>query len=184
VLRPLAASVALLTLVTVGLTACSDDTTSAKRSTGASAKEAATLVQRGLEELAAGDDDAASETFGKALDLDPRNAYAHYNLGYLAQQAGDDEAARRQYDDALADLPTLASALYNKAMLLEGEDLEESVALYRRALEAAPDNAAAHMRLGFALVHLGQTKAGGDELAEGIRLDPSMRSVAAPTYDD
>ncbi|SFD03405.1 Tetratricopeptide repeat-containing protein [Nocardioides terrae] len=181
-LRRLFASVALLVLVSTGLTACGDDEGDKKSS--ADAKAAAKLVKKGLDQLADGDPDAATTTFDKALDLDPKNAYAHYNLGYLAQQAGDDDAAGKEYDDALAALPTLTSALYNKAILLEDDDLDQAVALYRKALTSDPDNAAAHMRLGFALVHLGQKDEGAAELAQGLRLDPSMKSVPAPTYAD
>jgi len=141
-------------------------------------------VAQGLDQLAKGDTAAATTTFTNVLSLDPVNPFAHYNLGYLAQQADHTTEARKQYDAALAALPTLAPALYNKAILLEDIDLEQSVELYRKALASDPDNAAAHMRLGFALVHLGEKDDGGDELAKGIELDPSMASVAAPTYAD
>ena len=39
------------------------------------------------------------------------------------------------------------------------------------------------MRLGFALVQLGQTDEGETYLAKGVGLDPSMVDVKAPSYD-
>ena len=96
--------------------------------------------------------------------------------------AGDTATALEHYDDALAVDAAYGPALYNKGILLETTDLEGSVDLYRRAVEAQPEFAPAHMRLGFALVHLGQTDEGEDHLEKGIELDPSMRDVPAPNY--
>lgn len=185
--RRLLAALPLVGLTLFGLAACGDDHPTAKphataSSTGSDA--ASTLVQQGLDQLTKGDTAAATTTFTNVLALDPGNPFAHYNLGYLAQQAGRPDEARQQYDAALRALPTLAPALYNKAILLESTDLEQSVELYRKAVASDPKNAAAHMRLGFALVHLGKKQEGGDELAKGVELDPAMRSVAAPTYAD
>ena len=55
--------------------------------------------------------------------------------------------------------------------------------MYRKAVEVDPTMAAAFMRLGFALVHLGETDEGSTFLEEGIRPDPSMADVDAPAYD-
>lgn len=140
------------------------------------------LVQQGLDQLGAGRTDNARATFERVLAADADNAYAHYNLGLIAQRAGDDARAMQEYDAALAAQPDLGSALYNKGILTESADLPAAVALYRRAVAAEPDFAPAHMRLGFALLHLGSTADGEAELAAGVRLDPSMTDVQAPSY--
>ena len=51
------------------------------------------------------------------------------------------------------------------------------------AVEPDPEMAAAHMRLGFALIHLGQVAEGEEHLGKGLSLDPSMAEVEAPSYD-
>lgn len=186
--RPLLAVLALLGVLVV--TGCSGDDgddggggspSSPTSSAGLSA--AATLVQQGLDQLAAGDAATARSTFENVLALDADNVYAHYNLGVIAQQSGDDTQAVASYDEALASDDAFAPALYNKAILTESDDLRAAVELYRRAVAADPTMAAAFMRLGFALVHLGEKDEGATYLAKGVELDPSMADVDAPSYD-
>ena len=181
--RPILAVLALLSVLVV--TGCGGDDadkepSAASSSAGLSAAD--TLVQAGLQQLDAGDDAKAGATFENVLELDPGNVYAHYNLGLLAQDAGDDARATKQYDAALETDPDFTSALYNKGIVLEGDDLEAAVDLYRRALAVDPDLAAAHMRLGFALLHLGKTDEAEKHLSTGVELDPSMADVQAPSY--
>lgn len=176
-------------LAAVGLSGCSGDgsddkPSSAKSSAKSSASLSAadTLVQTALKQREAGDDAGARATFANVLELDPDNVYAHYNLGLLAQESGDDALALEQYDAALKTDPAFTSALYNKAIVLETDDLDAAVELYRRALAIDPDLAAAHMRLGFALLHLGKTEEAQEHLSTGVRLDPAMADVEAPSY--
>ncbi|MBM7520485.1 tetratricopeptide repeat protein [Nocardioides nitrophenolicus] len=182
--RPTLAALALATLVLV--TGCSGDdekkpAPAAESSAGPSAAD--TLVHTGLRQLEAGEDAKARATFENVLELDRENVYAHYNLGLLDQKAGRTKDAGAHYDAALATEPEFAPALYNKGILLEASDLEGAVDLYRRALDVDPKLAAAHMRLGFALLHLGETKEAEEHLATGVELDPSMANVEAPSYD-
>ena len=144
---------------------------------------AAALVQQGLDQLEAGDDRSAAVTFGNALTVDPDNVFALYNLGLLHQNRGQDAKARAFYDRALDRDPAFVQALFNRAILTEQTDLEEAVGLYERAVQEDPSFAAAHMRLGFALEHLGDIDRAEQALAEGIRLDPAMANVTAPSYD-
>jgi Tfp pilus assembly protein PilF len=169
----------------LGLTAaCSGDEESADGDTPALGDPAVErLLTTGYEQLDAHRTPAARTTFENVLDLDADNVYAHYNLGLIAQAAGQEDAALAEYDAALAVAPEFASALYNKGILTEDEDLDAAVELYRNALESDPEMAAAQMRLGFALEHLGQQAEAQKHLAEGLRLDPAMADVTAPTYD-
>ncbi|MCR1782867.1 tetratricopeptide repeat protein [Nocardioides carbamazepini] len=181
--RPAFAALALLTLILVA--GCSGDDGEGKPAaaeSSASLSAADSLVQTGLEQLDAGDDAEARTTFENVLELDPDNVYAHYNLGLLAQGAGRQDDAVKQYDAALATDADFAPALYNKGILLEATELDAAVGLYRRALKADPDMAAAHMRLGFALLHLGETAEAEEHLSTGIELDPSMADVEPPSY--
>ncbi len=163
---------------------CSDDTSdSGKKDQSSAASAVETLVATGVSQLESGDTGAASGTFNSVLALDPENLLAHYNLGLIAQQREDAAAAISHYDQALAANGEYGPALYNKAILLETTDLEGAVELYREAIEAQPEFAPAHMRLGFALVHLDRTDEGEEHLEKGISLDPSMREVAAPDYE-
>jgi Tfp pilus assembly protein PilF len=183
--RPALAVLALLSVLVV--TGCSSDGSTDKgasptASSSASPSAADTLVKTALQQLDAGEDAKARATFESVLVLDPDNVYAHYNLGLLAQDAANDALAIEQYDAALKTDPKFTSALYNKGIVLEPGDLEAAVALYRRALAIDPGLAAAHMRLGFALLHLGKTDEAEKHLSTGVKLDPSMADVQAPSY--
>lgn len=162
---------------------CTEDEPAEEETPALSAETISQLVENGAMQLASGDVDEAQQTFTGVVEVDPDNVLAHYNLGLIAQRNGDVESAIEEYDAALEADDTYGPALYNKAILLEKSDLEESVALYERALESQPDFAPTHMRLGFALVHLGRTKEGERHLERGLALDPSMKDVAAPDYD-
>ena len=140
-------------------------------------------MQSGIEQLTAGQDKAAQTTFENVLALDAENLYALYNLGVIAQNAAKTDEARDYYDRALVTQPDYAPALYNKAILLETIDLDESIQLYRQVIGIDDQMAAAYMRLGFALVHLGQTEEGEGFLGQGIALDPAMEKVEAPRYE-
>ncbi len=181
-LRRLAVCLAVLT--TLGIAGCSSEgevkPKSPETSTSASAVDA--LVRTGLDQLGAGDAAAAQVTFENVLELDPDNVYGHYNLGYLAQEAGNDGRAKKHYDAALAIDAEFAPALFNLGIITESSGLDAAVDLYRRSLVADPEQAAAHMRLGFALVYLGQTEEGEEHLSRGVALDPSMADVEAPSY--
>lgn len=180
-------TLAALTLAGALVTsACSGDPSPSSAASSASTASAASvesLVQTGLTQLGAGDAEQAGATFRTVLDQDAGNVYAHYNLGVIAEAAGDTATAATEYDNALATDPAFAPALFNRGVLHEPDDLDQAVRLYRRALAADPDLAAAHMRLGFALLHLGEPAEAEEHLAAGVRLDPAMAGAEAPAYD-
>jgi Tfp pilus assembly protein PilF len=180
------AALALSLPLALGLAACGSggSDTSAPSASASALTPVDTLINSGLRSLQAGDTDVASASFKAALEIDPKNVFANYNLGYIAQMAGQSKQALSYYDAALATDKTFAAALYNKAYLTETTDLDAAIALYRRALDTAPNNADTHMRLGFALLHQGKKSEGEKELAAGIKLDPTMKNVTAPTYDN
>ena len=184
-LRLCAALAAVLTSALL-LASCSHDEPAGEpngsESSSAAGDAAATLIQTGLAQLSAGQDKSARLTFENALAVDPENLYALYNLGVIAQNAGRDDPALEFYDRALVSKADYAPALYNKAIIVEATDLEESVQLYRQVIGIDDQLAAAHMRLGFALVHLGQTDEGEGFLEQGIALDPAMADIEAPSY--
>jgi Tfp pilus assembly protein PilF len=170
------------------LAGCSDDDPESKdspssQSAPGDADAVATLVQSGIDQLNAGQDKAARTTFENVLALDAENLYALYNLGLIAQNAGKPDGALDYYDRALVVQADYVPALYNKAILLETTDLDQSIQLYRQVIGLDDQMAAAYMRLGFGLVHLGQTEEGEGFLEQGIALDPAMEDVEAPKYE-
>jgi len=66
-----------------------------------------------------GDTGAAHECFSSAIELDPGDATAYYNLGVIAQDAGKEADAIGMYRRALELDPHLAEAHYNLATLFD-----------------------------------------------------------------
>lgn len=133
-----------------------------------------TLLALGLDQIGQGDAAAARDTFRTVLALDPPNAYAHYNLGYLAQLEGDTATAVREYTAALDTDRAFAPALYNLAILTEEADIEAAISLYRRTIAAVPDDAGSHYRLGQALALIGADAESRSMLQRAFQLDPSL----------
>jgi tetratricopeptide (TPR) repeat protein len=141
------------------------------------------LVEQGITQMTQGENEKAEKTFERALRLDDEQYLAHYNQGVIDQRANREKDAEKHYEDALELEPEHGASLYNLAILTESEDLDEAIELYRDAIKVQPSNAAAYMRLGFALNHLGRTAESEPMLAKGLELDPSMAKVEAPKYD-
>ena len=134
-------------------------------------------LNRGLAQQQAGDAEAAGEAYGEALDHEPDNAYAFYNLGVLAQTDHRLAEAEKNYRAALNANPTFARALYNLATVRYrlGAKLE-AVDLYRRVIDLDPENASAHLNLGFSLRDLGEDNQAASEFGAAVRLDPALIS--------
>lgn len=173
---------ALLTVV-LALTACSSDDGGDQPKDDAQHAAALALLDQGVQQFTAGETEAAEATFSQVLELDDAQPVAHYNLGLIAHRSGDERAAEKHYDAALDADDDYGPALYNKAILTENDDLDEAISLYRRAIEAQPEHAPSHMRLGFALVHQGKDGEAETYLQRGLALDPAMAKVEAPNYD-
>jgi len=165
-----------------GLSACGGHGGTPSAESSASLSPADQLVSTGLSQLKSGDTTAAKATFASALALDPKNVYALFDLGLIAQDAADPATAKTYYEAALASQPDYAPALYNEAIVLERTDLGKSVALYQHATRADPTMAAAYIRLGFALAHLGKTDQAAAARAKGLALDPTLASAPTPSY--
>jgi tetratricopeptide (TPR) repeat protein len=75
-----------------------------------------------------------------ALSIDPRNAEAHAELGFLIYRSGKAEDGLRSVEQALAAQPNYPQALYYKGViLLRGLDrTADAAAAFRAYLSAAP----------------------------------------------
>lgn len=178
------AAVALLAILLIGGCSSDDDAPDGAVSTSESTEQTAVdkLMGRGLEQVRKEEYGDAKGTFDSILTIEPDNAFATYNLGFIAQREGQDPQAIELYARATQLDPEFAPPLYNLAILTEASDLEAAADFYRRVLELEPDDAPTHMRLGFLLQHQGETAEGQELLDRGIELDPSMANVPAPTY--
>jgi tetratricopeptide (TPR) repeat protein len=135
-------------------------------------------LSRGLQAHTAGKFDEATAAYFETLAKDPKNKFAFYNLGVIAQGAQDQKraaAAEAYYRLALEQDPTMASALFNLAILRGNVGANQDAAdLYRRVIAVEPNNAAAHFNFGLVLRFLGQTAEAQQEFATAQRLDAKL----------
>lgn len=98
---------------------------------------------------------------------------SHVDLGALHAELGELAEARAEYETALRIGPWFVPAYLNFADLLREEARDdEGEKLLRRAIELAPDSAAAHHALGLLLVRRQQTPAALQELERAAELAP------------
>ena len=81
----------------------------------------------------------AIDAYAKALQLNPRNADAHVNLGRLLQLGGDIKRAKRHYERALDLVPNHQLALYNLGTVFDELNEFDAAAEYYVRAPAVPD---------------------------------------------
>ncbi|MFE5856145.1 tetratricopeptide repeat protein [Streptomyces sp. NPDC056500] len=134
------------------------------------------LLESGLLQVRHQDIPNAKATFRRVLALDPKNKFAWYNLGVLAQNEGRQADAHHAYDAALKTDSSYTSALFNKALLLETGDPDAALNLLRRAVAADPKASTAYFHIGETLARKGLDKQARAAYRQAVELDPSLRS--------
>src|SRR2546427_3712762 len=84
---------------------------------GGSSETAADALNRGLAAHAAGKLDEAVAAYFTTLSKDPKNQFAYYNLGEIAQRQNRLVAAESYYRLALDLAPKMESAVFNLAIV-------------------------------------------------------------------
>jgi tetratricopeptide (TPR) repeat protein len=151
--------------------------------------EANTLVNEGLSYQRDHQLALAQDAYRQAIEQDPTNKFAHYNLGVLERDGGQTDAAIANFENALRTDPNFLPALFALAEMRTDTAPQEALSLYERAVKAAPKQASTHLGLGLLLRKMGQTAKGDAEVATAMRLDPSLigkvpaqlRSEVTPT---
>lgn len=178
----LAAAALLLVVAVAGvlvLRGGNDDTPEPKvttNSTSPATDAAAGLVEQGLAAQGAGRLDEARGLYQKAIDQDPTNKLAYYNLGVIYQQLNAVNDARAAYRHALQIDAKYQPALFNLAVLETPVNRTEAVSLYQQILAINPNDANVHLNLGLLLKQMGRNSEGDAELAKALQLDPGLAS--------
>jgi tetratricopeptide (TPR) repeat protein len=112
------------------------------------------------EELEMDAPEEAMAAYRRALELDPRLADAHLNLGRLLHERGEAAAAEDHYRQALAARPEDATAVFNLGVALQDLGrLPEAADAYEAALDLDRALADAHFNLAGIYEGLGQREA-------------------------
>ena len=97
-----------------------------------------------------GDIDAATEAFGRALELDPDNASLHTHMGRFSVNCGEAGRAADHYRQAIALEPHCGDAYYGLA-LLRGQIETEDIARMEIAFKSTEISDHERMLVGFSL---------------------------------
>lgn len=122
----------------------------------------------------------ARHAYERALDLDPRHADAHVNLGRILHHAGDPAAAEAHYRAAL-DVAAHPTAAYDLGVALEDQGRsEEAARAYRRVIASEPDFLEAHYNLARILEKRGDQTGALRHLAACKRIRDASRRGDSP----
>jgi tetratricopeptide (TPR) repeat protein len=121
-----------------------------------------------------GKTDEAIGAYQKALQLDPRDAVLHYNLGSLLGMQGNVEQSRLHLEQAVKFNPNYAEAHSNlgNVYLLLGK-VKDASASYRKALEIDPGFDDTRFNLGMALLRDGEFKAAAEQFQLIVDKNPA-----------
>jgi tetratricopeptide (TPR) repeat protein len=162
---------AIAVVASVTLAACDDP--SASQSAGQS-------LTAGIAAQRAGDFGTATTDYEKALNVEPKNVYALYDLGDVEQYQHQYSAAAEHYQEALAVNPHYEYALYNLAILDSRSDPAAAKALYLEVIQLYPHDAVAHFNLGKVELRLHEHEAGDREINLAIKIEPGLKKQAPP----
>ncbi|MGH9579456.1 MAG: tetratricopeptide repeat protein, partial [Terriglobales bacterium] len=114
----------------------------------------------------------AIEAYKKVLDLDPKHAAAHINLGTLYYNRREYGLAESHYRAAIQVDTRYALAYFDLGNVLdETSRLPEAVAIYRQAIAIAPTYGDAHYNLALAYEKLGHPHKALPHWQSYVRLD-------------
>ena len=147
----------------------------ATRGSGSSTSTSAnTYLADGVRAQLAGQLALADSDYLHVIRLDPHNKIAWYDLGVIQQQSGNKQQAETDYDRAIAVDSRYVPALYNLGTLVAPTDPATAARIYEKVISIQPGMAAAHLNLGYALKAMGQYANGQAQIADALRLDPSL----------
>jgi tetratricopeptide (TPR) repeat protein len=110
--------------------------------------------------------DRAKQEFQKELEIDPKNAAAHYVLGELASKEENWDEAIEQFSAAAKLDSNFAEAFVGWGFaLVTAKRYQEAIAPLRVAERLTPGNPAVHYSLGTALTRTGQAEEAEKEFA-------------------
>jgi tetratricopeptide (TPR) repeat protein len=130
---------------------------------------------RAAKEFAKANDFAGAERqCRKALELNPRNAEVHCNLGLALYQQGKLDEAMKHLSESVRLDPNSAEAHYNMGqMMLKRGEPDEAIRHWLEVVRLQPDHVKAHVNAGALLFKKGLLDEAEPYLSKAVRLDPN-----------
>lgn len=132
-------------------------------------------LNRGLKAHNAGNFDEATAAYFEALSHDPKNKFAYFNLGQIAQSQKRDQVAEGYYRSALEIDSRFSAALFNLAIIRASAGATvEAIDLYRRTVQAEPQSAPGYFNLAILLRQTGNNAEADAMFQRAQQLDPKL----------
>ena len=120
----------------------------------------------------------ASDSFEKALQIDPLSVAIHNNLGIVLVEQGRVDEAVHHFSEAMRIDPEHSRSRLNLGNILAQQGrLDEAIGHYKAALQIDPNQARAQYRLGRALAGRNRLEEAITRFSEAVRLDPSLEEA-------
>jgi Flp pilus assembly protein TadD len=125
----------------------------------APAAEYARHVDLAVESMQKAQFEAAAAEWERALELSPKESWAHNNLGVALTEAGKLDEAIAHYREALALSPRFSEVYNNLGEALSRQGAQqEAISQFEKAVELDPGRSVARTNLGAALARVGRTE--------------------------
>jgi Tfp pilus assembly protein PilF len=134
------------------------------------------MIGAGSAAFRQGDMNAATQLFQQALQRDPTNATAHYDLGAVFQAQNLNSQALGEYAKALSYQPNFVSVIFNQATIYAVHNPPLAIYLYNRVISLQPRAPTAYLNLGLLEDAQGSKARAGADLRAALALEPSLRS--------
>ena len=142
----------------------------ARQAQGAEAEALAREARDDLQE--------ADRHYHKSLELDPKNASTHNNLGLALYDKGKVDEALQEYLKAIELEPKFAAAHNNLGLvLMQRNEMAAAADHFRTAIRLEPSLSMAHKNLGQILIAQGDWREGRDELQQALAQNPAWTEV-------
>ena len=149
------------------------------------AEEAATLVSRAKDSLAAGDPGGAAQDYAQALKLDGNSAEALAGLARLYLQSGNEAGAAEliaQTPEAMTDHPEIAAVRSQITLAEEAPAAPDATAQLAAAVSANPDSLDARLALAKALAGSGRNGEAAEHLLYSVAKNRAHNGEAARLF--
>ncbi|MEO6333700.1 MAG: tetratricopeptide repeat protein [Pyrinomonadaceae bacterium] len=133
------------------------------------------LYNRGVISRLSGDTDTAIEYYSKAIELDPKFAYAYYNRGIARYAKSDAAGAIQDYSKAIELRPDLSEAYGNRGNIYsDSGNYAAAMSDFETAIRLKPTNPLTYNSRGFAFQEQGRLDEAIADYNVAIKLDPKF----------
>jgi Flp pilus assembly protein TadD len=123
--------------------------------------------------LKVGENEAARDQFGEAIQIDPTDQHAALEYAFLCYETKQEAAARRVFDR----IRQTGDATAEQAFQNIDRPLAEGIARWQEALEITPDNFSAHQELAKLAEQRDQVDLAAEHYEKAWKLRPEERSL-------